>query len=69
MAALVRKAVAALRMKDREVVVLFYLEQRPAAEIAALLDTSLNAIEVRLHRARRRLKDQLVQMGIEDCHE
>lgn len=52
----VRTAVAALPSRDREVVVLFYLEQRPIAEIAALLNTSANAIEVRLHRARSKLR-------------
>jgi len=56
MAGAVRAAVAALPARDREVVVLFYLEQQPAAEIAALLGTSANAVEVRLHRARAKLR-------------
>ena len=69
-AASVRKlAVAALRMKDRELIVLFYLEERPTSEIAALLGASLNAIEVRLHRARRRLKTQLAELDLEECYE
>ena len=58
----VRSAVAVLPARDREVVVLFYLEQRPIAEIAALLNTSTNAIEVRLHRARRKLRVALKPM-------
>src|SRR4051812_48908828 len=41
----VRRAVQALRPRDREVVVLFYLEQLPIAEIAALLGLRNNAVE------------------------
>jgi RNA polymerase sigma factor (sigma-70 family) len=55
----VQSAVAALPIRDREVVVLFYLEQRPVAEIAGLLGASANAVQVRLHRARGRLERML----------
>jgi RNA polymerase sigma-70 factor (ECF subfamily) len=55
----VRAAVAALAPRDREVVVLFYLEQKPVCEIASLLAVSSNAIEVRLHRARAKLRGSL----------
>lgn len=55
----VRSAVAALGPKDREVIVLFYLEHRSAAQIAELLSISRNAVEVRLHRARAKLKQSL----------
>jgi len=55
----VRAAVAALPGRDREVIVLFYLEHKPAAEIGDLLGVSQNAVEVRLHRARGRLKVRL----------
>jgi RNA polymerase sigma-70 factor (ECF subfamily) len=55
----VREAVAQLPPRDREVIVLFYLEELPVAEIAKLTGNKPNAIEVRLHRARRRLKTQL----------
>jgi RNA polymerase sigma-70 factor (ECF subfamily) len=55
----VREAVQQLSASDREVIVLFHLEAMPVAEIAKLLEFSPNAIEVRLHRARRRLKDKL----------
>ena len=54
----VRDAVAALPPRDREVIVLFYLEDLPVAQIAQLLGVKNNAIEVRLHRARQRLKTQ-----------
>jgi RNA polymerase sigma-70 factor (ECF subfamily) len=52
----VRKAVAALPSRDREVIVLFYLEQRKTGEIADMLRVSANAVDVRLHRARQKLK-------------
>jgi RNA polymerase sigma-70 factor (ECF subfamily) len=55
----VRTAVRALPAKDREVIVLYYLEDRPVAEISRMLGSSENAIDVRLHRARKRLKEML----------
>jgi len=55
----VRGAVQSLRGADREVIVLFYLEQLPSSEIATLLGISTGAVDVRLHRARRRLKEKL----------
>jgi len=55
----VRDAVALLPPRDREVIVLFYLEDFSVAQIAELLCMKNNAIEVRLHRARQRLKTQL----------
>jgi RNA polymerase sigma-70 factor (ECF subfamily) len=55
----VRQAVQELSAKDREVIVLFHLEEQPIAEIAKLLGAKANAIEVRLHRARQRLKETL----------
>lgn len=55
----VRDAVARLPPRDREVIVLFYLEALSVAQIAQLLGVKNNAIEVRLHRARTRLKTQL----------
>ena len=57
----VRAAVAALPAKDREVIVLCYLEHRSVAEIGKLLGTSHNAIEVRLHRARAKLREALTE--------
>lgn len=55
----VRSAVAALPPRDREVIVLFYLEQKTIAEIGRLLNASPNAIEVRMHRARAKLRELL----------
>jgi RNA polymerase sigma-70 factor (ECF subfamily) len=55
----VRRVVQSLRPKDREVIVLHHLEQITIAEIAKMLGISANAVEVRLHRARQRLKQRL----------
>jgi RNA polymerase sigma-70 factor (ECF subfamily) len=52
----VRQAVQALRPGDREVIVLHYLEHQDVADVARTLGLSRNAAEVRLHRARARLK-------------
>lgn len=43
----------------REVTVLCYLESLQPAEISELLNLRLNTVEVRLHRARQRLKASL----------
>ena len=55
----VRAAVQALPARDREVIVLFYLEALPAVEIGKLLGISSGAVDVRLHRARQKLKAKL----------
>jgi RNA polymerase sigma factor (sigma-70 family) len=55
----VREMVQLLRPKDREVIVLHHLEQMPIADVAKMLGLSANAVEVRLHRARQRLKERL----------
>jgi RNA polymerase sigma-70 factor (ECF subfamily) len=55
----VRRAVAALPQKSREVVVLYYLEEMTAAEVAEALNLRPNTVEVRLNRARKQLADAL----------
>lgn len=51
----VREAVGQLKQDDREVIVLFYLEDQSIRQIAEMLGKTGNAVEVRLHRARQRL--------------
>ena len=58
----VRLAVQSLPPRDREVIVLHYLEELPVAEIAGMLGLKCNAVEVRLHRARNRLKEKLERL-------
>jgi RNA polymerase sigma-70 factor (ECF subfamily) len=55
----VRQAVRQLPSADREVIVLYYLEELPAAELARLLGISPGAVDVRLHRARQKLREML----------
>jgi RNA polymerase sigma-70 factor (ECF subfamily) len=52
----VRQAVAALPPRDREVIILYYLEERSAAQIGELIGITANNVDVRLHRARQKLK-------------
>jgi RNA polymerase sigma-70 factor (ECF subfamily) len=55
----VREAVRRLKPADREVIVLHYLEHADIQAITGILGISRNAVEVRLHRARVRLKTLL----------
>lgn len=55
----VREAVNALPQRDKEVLVLRYLEHMTVGEVAEALGLRVNAVEVRLHRARKRLADHL----------
>jgi RNA polymerase sigma-70 factor (ECF subfamily) len=55
----VRRAVNALSPKYREAVVLRYLQELPTDEICRILGISSNALQVRLNRARERLRQQL----------
>jgi RNA polymerase sigma factor (sigma-70 family) len=55
-AAGVMLALKQLPPKQRAVFVLFYLEDRPATEIAELLEMAPATVSVHLHRARRKLR-------------
>jgi len=55
----VRRAIRALPARHREVVVLRYLEEMPVAEVGRALGISAHAAEMRLHRARDRLREAL----------
>ncbi len=55
----VRRAVQTLPQKYREVVVLKYLQGLETNETCKLLGVTVNAMEVRLNRARAKLKEQL----------
>lgn len=52
-------AVRSLAPMQRAAVVLYYLEDRPVAEIAHLLQVSESTVKQHLHRARRRLAELL----------
>jgi len=55
----VRRAVQRLPRKYREAVVLRYLQGLEGSEICELLGINTNVLQVRLNRARKRLKEQL----------
>jgi RNA polymerase sigma factor (sigma-70 family) len=55
----VRRAVGRLPARYREPIVLHYFEELPADEIGQVLGISANAVEVRLTRARRKLREML----------
>jgi RNA polymerase sigma-70 factor (ECF subfamily) len=59
----VHVALDRLREPDRAVLVLRYWDGLDAAEIAAVLDVSVSAVWVRLHRARRAFRASLTAMS------
>jgi RNA polymerase sigma-70 factor (ECF subfamily) len=56
----IRQAVRSLPARYREPIVLRYFEQLSVPEIGEVLGLSTNTVEVRLSRARRKLKDALM---------
>jgi len=55
----VRRAIRALPAKYREPVVLRYLQELPIDQISRVLGISKNTLQVRLNRARERLREDL----------
>ena len=55
----VRRAVQVLPRKYREVTILKYLQGLESQEVCDLLGITVNAMQVRLNRARKRLREQL----------
>lgn len=53
------RAVGSLPAAQRAAVVLFYFEDRPVAEVAEIMDCAVSTAKVHLHRARKRLSEQL----------
>ena len=62
--ALVRQALGRIAARDREILFLKYTENWNYGQIASHLGVSHSAIEARLHRARQRLREQLVVLEI-----
>ncbi len=65
----VTDALAALRPEDAELLRLWAWEQLTPTEIAAVLDVTPNAVSIRLHRARGKLKDELRKIDGAAGHE
>lgn len=56
---MVNQAIALLSTDDAEIITLFYKAEQTLEEIAQILGIESNAVKVRLHRARTRLKDKM----------
>jgi RNA polymerase sigma-70 factor (ECF subfamily) len=63
------EAMAALRPEDAELLRLWAWEQLAPAEIATVLQVSANAVSIRLHRARQKLRDELRKVQQVSGHE
>ncbi|MFC4588705.1 RNA polymerase sigma factor [Sphaerisporangium corydalis] len=50
---------------EREILVLFYLQDLPVEDCAEICAIPVGTVKSRLHRARRMLRDQLVQRGFQ----
>lgn len=50
-----RRAIARLKPDEQTLVILFYYDERPLADIAFILDIETGTIATRLHRIRRKL--------------
>jgi RNA polymerase sigma-70 factor (ECF subfamily) len=58
----VREALMGLSEKDREAVILYYLDERTVEEVGRFLGVSGGAVKGRLHRARQHLRKELIGM-------
>ncbi|MEM7340253.1 MAG: RNA polymerase sigma factor [Actinomycetota bacterium] len=62
-------ALSRLSFDDQEVLRLITWEELSHAEAAEALDCSVNAVGIRLHRARQRLRDQLESISSTSSHD
>ncbi len=63
----VREALQTLAAKDREILLLKYTEDWSYHQLAAHLGIGHSAVEARLHRARQRLRDRLIQASVSEA--
>lgn len=60
---LTRRAMGLIKAKYREVIVLYYYEERSYEEIATILNTSTNTVGTLLRRARQQLQKMIEKMN------
>lgn len=60
---LVLEAINKLSEKNRQIVLLYYMDEQSSREIAEFLDLSESAVDQRLHRARKQLKKEMSMIG------
>ena len=58
----VMKAIDSLSEKNRLVITLYYINGMSYKEIAAFLDVPVTTIEGRMHRAKKQLKEEMIEM-------
>jgi RNA polymerase sigma-70 factor (ECF subfamily) len=63
-AAQIRQGMARLRTLDRQTLVAFYFEGRSIEQMSNEFDSPVGTIKRRLHTARNRLRDQLVELQV-----
>lgn len=63
---MVNNAIALLGADDAEIITLFYKGEQTLEEIAQVLGIEANAVKVRLHRARTRLKEKMQKYFAEE---
>jgi RNA polymerase sigma factor (sigma-70 family) len=59
----VNTAIASLNAEDATIITLFYLSENSLDEIAEVLNIDANAAKVRLHRARKKLREKLAPVS------
>jgi RNA polymerase sigma-70 factor, ECF subfamily len=64
----IRDAIARLRPLDAEVIRLTAWEELSLEQVASVLGVSVNAATIRLHRARKRLREELGKAEPDDGH-
>ena len=57
------KAINLLEPDESTLITLFYLSEQSLEEIAQVLNIEANAVKVRLHRARKKLREKLELIG------
>lgn len=62
----VREALQTLLPKDREILLLKYTEDWSYHQLVAHLGIGHSAVEARLHRARQRLRDRLIETSVSE---
>jgi RNA polymerase sigma factor (sigma-70 family) len=62
---ILQKAMAALSPESREILVLSRFQELKGAEIAEILNISVGAVKVRIHRAISQLKTLYLELEIE----
>ena len=62
-------ALAAVRAEEAELLRLWAWEELSPAQIAVVLGVSANAVSIRLHRAKQKLRDELRKLAAPAGHE